>query len=206
MLFSELRKDDEKCSDIISNFLEKNFYCDLSDFERVNDKKRQVQGIDVIFTYNDKKYICDEKCAVRYRNLQTFCLELCFINRQEKIVDGWLLDKDKVNNSFLFIWIDKAKKDVFTTIEDIEEIEFALIRKEKILNYLCDIGWNKQNLMYKVRKILNNENENLGNFKENKIKFSFSKHLVEKPINVLLKRNTLIQLSDLHKKIKNHYN
>lgn len=56
MLFSELRKYDEKCSDIISNFLEKNFYCDLSDFERVNDKKRQVQGIDVIFTYNDKKW------------------------------------------------------------------------------------------------------------------------------------------------------
>ena len=49
MLFSELRKDDEKCSDIISNFLEKFFYCDLSDFKRVNDKNDKYK---VLMSYS----------------------------------------------------------------------------------------------------------------------------------------------------------
>ena len=121
---SLLRKEDEKCSEIVSNFLDKNFYNKCKTFERINDKVNQVKGIDVIFELNDKKYVCDEKAAIRYVNryLNTFAMELSFINRNNTLNNGWLLDDNKINDSFLLIYIDKAKNDILQNEDDIEEI------------------------------------------------------------------------------------
>ena len=41
----------------------------------------------------------------------------------------------------------------------------------------------------------------LGNIKKNGCKFSFSKHLKEQPINILLPKETYIELADIHKNI-----
>ena len=200
---SLLRKEDEKCSEIVSNFLDKNFYNKCKTFERVNDKVNQVKGIDVIFELNDKKYVCDEKAAIRYVNryLNTFAMELSFINRNNTLNNGWLLDDKKINDSFLLIYIDKAKNDILQNEDDIEDIELILIRKIKILEYLETLGWTKDKLIEKSNRIRINEDENCGSFKENGCKFVCSKQLFEKPVNVLLLRENLRSLSDLNIKL-----
>jgi hypothetical protein len=201
---SLLRKEDEKCSNIVSNFLDEHFYfkkCKL--FERIDDKKRQIQGIDVIFSLNGVKYVCDEKAAIRYvnKNLKTFSLELSFKDKSGNLHDGWLIDESKINDSFLFIWIDKSKHDILSSKDDIKELEIALVRKKEIIEHLESIGWGISQLIKKSELIRENENEYCGNLYEDGCKFVCSRFLYEKPVNVLLKRDTLKKISIYNERI-----
>lgn len=201
MAKSSLRADDVKQSDIVSQFLDKYFYCNTTNFERVIDKERQVKGIDVIFDLNSKHYVCDEKAAIRYRNLQTFCLELTFKNKNDEFMNGWLIDNHKINDSFLFIWIDKTKTDTIRDINDILSAEVALVQKSKILEWLADYGWTVDKLKIKAKRLLENYNEPKGDIYTSGYKFSVSQHLVECPVNILMSRKHLIMISDISKKI-----
>jgi hypothetical protein len=192
---SELREEDEKLSNTISDFLDKTFYAEeTTDFTRNNDKTLQVCGIDTIFIYDGTKYECDEKAAVRYRNLKTFALELSFINKNGDLNIGWLLDKKNRNNSYLFVWID------------VSEIEVALVEKVSIFQYLESIGWTKEHLFKKQQQIRdafdNSTTVYLGKLDDDGIKFHYSNQLVEKPINILLYRDTFRKLSVFNKVYK----
>lgn len=200
-MFSKLRKNDEKGEIAVNKFLEKNFYSKFcSNYSRITDKNLQISGIDTIFVINENKYTCDEKSAIRYanKNLKTFSLELSFYNRKNQLCDGWFLDNSKKNNSYLFCWINKSLNNEILNCNDILEIEIALVLKEKIFDYLDSIGWNYDKLHEKCIKILSNSNEYLGDISKTEIKFSFSKQLVEKPINVLLKREVLKRISEFN--------
>ena len=190
MGYSSVRFDDERQSDIVSQFLDKYFYCDAKTFERVNDKNRQVSGIDVIFNMSHRQYVCDEKAAIRYRNLKTFCMELTFLNKHDELMDGWLIDPHKVNDSFLFVWIDKTKTKV------------GYETGNGIIAHLADYGWTVDKLKIKARRILNNPNEEMGNVRERGYCFSYSDKLPEKPVNVLISRKHLVGISDINRKIE----
>lgn len=202
---STLRINDEKKSDIVSKFIEENFYkLKTKNFSRITNKEQQIQGIDVIFDFNDENYVCDEKSAVSYINkpLFTFAFELSFLDRSGNLHLGWLLNDKNVNNSYLICWINKAKTDNLTEVSDIQEVEIALIKKEKIIQYLVEIGWNKDKLIKKSKRILINNSEPLGNLNINKCRFHYSQQLVEKPVNVLINRNVIISISEYSEIIK----
>ncbi len=201
---SLIRKEDEKCSNIVSDFLDEHFYLKKCGFfERINDKQRQIQGIDVIFSLNGVKYICDEKAAIRYvnKNLKTFSLELSFKDRGGNLHSGWLIDDTKINDSFLFIWIDKSKHDILTSKDDIQELEIALVNKKSIIEHLDSIGWGISQLIRKSELIRENEHEYCGNLYEDGCKFVCSRFLYEKPVNVLLNRDTLKKISVYNERI-----
>ena len=200
MAISNLRKDDERCADIVSQFLDVNFYKKSTKyFDRITDKERQVKGIDTTFMIDDKTYICDEKAAIRYINkgLNTFSLELSFIGRYDDLRDGWLIDEKHINNSFLFVWIDKSKTDMLESVSDVQQLEIALVDRRKILKYLESIGWSKENMISKSQKMRENDDEYGGNLRKHGCKFVCSKHLVEQPVNVLMSRDKLKEISDL---------
>lgn len=205
--YSKLRLDDIKSSNITTDFLIKNFYekyC--NNYEIVTDKDRQIKGIDSIFVLGGEKYFCDEKSAIRYvnRNLQTFSIELLFINRNDSLSFGWFLNPNYENNSYLFVWIDKAlvnDKNLVVSTDDILELELAIVKKNKILDYLNKLGWTEEKLLKKSKLIMNNDDEPLFNDSSPEVRFFFSKKLVEKPVNILIKRNKLIELSDFNIKI-----
>lgn len=200
MAISNLRKDDERCADIVSQFLDVNFYKKYTKyFDRITDKERQVKGIDTTFMIDDKTYICDEKAAIRYINkgLNTFSLELSFIGRYDDLRDGWLIDEKHINNSFLFVWIDKAKTDMLESVSDVQQLEIALVDRRKILKYLESIGWSKEKMISKSQKMRENDDEYGGNLRKHGCKFVCSKHLVEQPVNVLMSRDKLKEISDL---------
>ena len=206
---SKLRENDVNASNIVSDFLESNFYSVYTDnFKRINDAENQFKGIDCIFSFNNKEYICDEKAAIQYINkpLYTFALELSFIDLGNSIHDGWLIDEKKVNNSFLFVWIDNALTEILSSKDDIISMEIALLDRQVIIDYLASKGWNKENLLLKMKRIRENEFENLGNLYKNGLKFTKSPHLVEQPINVLLSREKLIELSDFNLKLPTTHN
>ena len=139
---SILRDGDERGEKIVSEFLDKHFYIECEDFHRVVDKVQQIKGVDTTFVKNGFQYVCDEKAALKYvnKNLQTFSMELSFFNAADNISIGWLLDSNKINNSFLFCWIDSAINDVLSSSDDIVIMEVALVRRNKIIDYLNSIS------------------------------------------------------------------
>ena len=199
---SKLRDDYVKNSDIVTNFFIENFYKKFcSTYEIVTDAENQYCGIDSIFKYNDTEYICDEKSAIRYinRNLQTFSLELAFINRGGEVSDGWYVNDNEKNNCYLFVWIDKAnvnEKNLLNSMDDLESVEIALVRKDRIQEYLDSLGWTKKNLKKKCEKIMKYDYEPLRCFEQPEVRFTYSLKLVEKPVNILIQRKKLTEISD----------
>lgn len=187
---SKLRNEDVALSDKIYSFLDETFYkTEATNFSRVTDKERQTKGIDTIFNIGDRAYVCDEKAAVRYRNLKTFSLELSFIDRNNEVKEGWLLDNEHINDSFLFVWIDNYGGEA-------DQVEVALVRKEAIIDYLSSLGWTENNLNIKQKLIRQGQSTYMGDIKKDGCKFTFSRQLVEQPINILLPRSTYERLAD----------
>lgn len=208
---SVLRKEDIRLADLISMFLDKHFYDKYTtDFERVTDKKRQCQGIDTIFNIGKKKYVCDEKNGgTRINtNLTTFSLELSFIDRAGERQVGWLLNDDNVNDSYLFIWTDKADSVKPTSVSEIHKVEIALVKKEAIKTYLKSVGLDNMTLLAVSESIVNHP-ENMqyaltssydGKYKYsiNGVNFCHSTQLYEQPVNIILPRRVYRELSDFN--------
>ena len=195
---SKIRHFDEEGEIIAKKFLQQKFYNLTDNYIEVNDKIKQFKGIDAEFDMNGFHYIVDEKAAIKYVNkpLNTFCFELSFIDRGMALHQGWFIDDNKENNAFILLYIDKGTVNTITDINQIIKSEILLIKKENIFNYLKSLKWTKDKLISKSNKIRTNDNENLGNITKNNIKFSFSKQLPEKPINILIQRNELRNIAD----------
>jgi hypothetical protein len=193
------REYDEHCEKVMGEFLDKYFYNENIEgtITRVKDRRLQVKGVDVVIDDGDVKFYIDEKAAIRYVGLKTFALELSFINRQGDVNTGWLLDNTKINDYFLFVWINELNGTEIKDISSIKNVDVALVSKASIFRHLNSLGWTKNNLLEKDRRIRNNEDEYMGNILKDKCKFSFSNHLVEKPINILLPKETYMEIADL---------
>lgn len=210
---NEKRVIDEQASNFMTQVLQMYFYKNTENYECVTDKTRQVQGIDAIFTFNGKQYHCDEKVAIDWRNLKTFACEVDRLNKNGVLGDGWFTTPGQVNNSYLFVWLDdpeipkttKAKSP--QTLSDIKMMEIALIYKEKLKSYFLEIGWSDENLLKKstqIRKAVdNNVKVYMGDLTKYGLKFSYSpKDYKEKPVNALVPRKTLIEMSDYTEKFE----
>lgn len=203
MIDLEKRKYDEHCEKIISSILDKYFYTEpgITLFERVTNKQLQINGVDTLFSLNGKNYMVDEKAAIRWVGLKTFSLELSFLGKDDQIRTGWLLDENKINDYFLFVWINELNNETIQDISSIKNIDVALVSKEKILKHLSSLGWTSERLIGKDYQIRNCDKPYLGDIKKNGCKFSFSKHLKEQPINILLPKETYLELADIYKNI-----
>ena len=203
MIDLEKRKYDEHCEKIISSILDKYFYTEpgITLFERVTNKQLQINGVDTLFSLNGKNYMVDEKAAIRWVGLKTFSLELSFLGKDDQIRTGWLLDENKINDYFLFVWINELNHETIQDISSIKNIDVALVSKEKIIKHLSSLGWTSERLIGKDYQIRNCSKPYLGDIKKNGCKFSFSKHLKEQPINILLPKETYIELADIYKNI-----
>jgi hypothetical protein len=203
MIDIEKRKYDEHCEKIISSILDEYFYTEpgITLFERVTNKQLQINGVDTLFSLNGKNYTVDEKAAIRWIGLKTFSLELSFLGKNDQIKIGWLLDKNKINDYFVFVWINELNHETIQDISSIKNIDVALVSKEKILNHLYSLGWDIDKLHKKTFQIRNEENPYMGDIIKNGCKFSFSKHLKEQPINILLPKETYLELADIYKNI-----
>jgi hypothetical protein len=202
-----IREYDEHCEKIVSQFLDEHFYKllpELENFERITDKQYQVKGVDVVINNKDRQVYVDEKAAVKYLKLKTFALELSFLNRFGKLQTGWFLDKKKINDYYLFVWINELTGDKIEDITSIKEVDVALVKKEKLYNYLETLGWTLDKLKVKDKLIREQCNVNMGDIKKYGCKFSYSEQLKEKPINILLPKTSYIELADVFKNIKKH--
>ena len=201
--YNTYRSYDERACEVVNDFLDTKFYPIYTDCsERIDEKQYQIKGIDIKFDMNGTTYICDEKAAVKWmnKNLLTYAMELEFINRGGRLNDGWFVNNSQTNNSYCLIYTDRvdAPYDTFTT-EDIKDATVIVVKKYTIKKYLEDKGWTSENLKKKCKEIRDNDGYrvNMGNLQKHGLKFSYSRNLPEKPINVLIPREELEEMSDL---------
>lgn len=209
------RKNDSIVEREIAKFLDEKLYSDktlFKEFARTDDKEEQISGSDVVLSTSDGvlyRKVVDEKVAARYANteLNTFSLELSFIGRNGDKRCGWFIDSTKTTKYYLFGWIKKAdipynkecnryNTDLITK-DNIKEIDWALVSRQKIMDFLEDKGWTLDRLALQDKKIREQGKVKTKEF-INDVSFRYSDSYVEKPINILLKKETYMGLAHMH--------
>jgi hypothetical protein len=209
------RKNDMLVEREIAAFLDESLYSNaelFTEFARTDTLDEQISGSDLLLSTTNgklKRSIVDEKVASRFanKNLETFSLELSFIGKNGKKRCGWLLDETKKTEYYLFGWILKAdipyikeQKRFDTnkiTKDNIKSLEWALVKRSDIVKFLEKQGWSLEKLSRQDEKIREQGEIKTKEF-INEISFRYSDAYIEKPINVLLKKETYIKISTLH--------
>jgi len=203
----------------IAKFLDKNLYSNkelFSEFARTNGLREQFSGSDIIVSTSDgllNRVVVDEKVSSRYANtkLDTFALELSFIGKNGMKRIGWFMDSSKITDYYLLGWIIKADipYDIENsrydtdkiTCENIKEMDYCLVKRDKIIKFLDKRGWTVEKLASQDNMIRERGYVKTNSFL-NDVSFRYSKTYVEQPINILLKKETYFKLSHINGKIK----
>lgn len=200
---SPKRDSDEKKSSIVNEFLDRNLYKEefgFSNFSRIEDKERQVAGIDVVFDFNGEKYVCDEKAAVDEKyvggNLRTFCMELSMKNQGGKRQKGWFVNENMANDSYLIVWIDKVVKENFESPDEITEVEIVLFRKKDLYDYLERNGMEMVKILRQNDRMVS-KNEKHTDYIIDGVKFIHSMQLPESPVNLIINREIYRSINKL---------
>ena len=195
--------------EILSKYLDKIYKEKKIEFERIFDLDLQHQGIDLKIFINSNQYLIDEKAQLHYINseLPTFTFELSYM-KNNILKNGWLFDENKKTEYYFLITgiYLKENKTKLKTSDDIKKLKITSVNRNKMIQHLDSIGLNISTLQkYDNHFRMNNsygKNEitELDKYSEGLI--YFSEQLVEKPINIQLRLEYLIQ-SEVAKKF--HY-
>ena len=181
------------------------FYDKYVKYERVTERNLQISGVDVkIRTPQDTEILVDEKCATDYigKNLQTYSFELRSSSDRRSGIryDGWLINEDNITTHYLLCYIEKCKVEKFPVSTDVQELEIILVGKDDIIEYLDRHNQTIDTMIYKCDAIDDGDLE-MGDIKDG-FKYSKSRHKIEAPINILIPRKALREMSVFHTMIQ----
>lgn len=206
MIIAGFRERDMKVERELARFMDNHLYNDgrFSRAERTDSREAQLSGSDIILSIPSlgiSNIIVDEKGMTQYMNnpLQTFSLELSFMNYDREIT-GWFVDDEKATQYYMLIW-PKAKVQWDATYDDIIEVEYALVSKDAIRKYLETKGYTKEVLIAKAKEIRKSGQEGAIEKGQEDFWFYYTTKLVEKPINLILRKKIYQQLAIIKGKI-----
>ena len=144
---------------VIAQYLDEHLYNDgrFTRHDRTDGREEQLKGSDIIISVPSlgiKDAIVDEKAITHYmiRQLPTFALELSFLSQSGNVVEGWLTDTEKVTEYYLMMW-PLATKPWTIEIQDIKSIEYMLVKRSDILQWLASQGYTLDKLKEKANVI-----------------------------------------------------
>ena len=181
---------------VIAQYLDEHLYNDgrFTRHDRTDGREEQLKGSDIIISVPSlgiKDAIVDEKAITHYmiRQLPTFALELSFLSQSGNVVEGWLTDTEKVTEYYLMMW-PLATKPWTIEIQDIKSIEYMLVKRSDILQWLASQGYTLDKLKEKANVIRETITENGAIDKVNGKDFWFflTTKLAECPINVVIRK------------------
>lgn len=183
------RGEDERREKLVGAFLDEYFYSQFDNFERCEDKERQIKGIDTLFTVGEQTVKCDEKAAVNYTNLKTFCQEIDRVNRGGRWQIGWFVDPNLETNAYLYVFIDDAD----WSKDEIRKVEALLVSKKQFKRYLASQGFDDNKMIEFAEYI--KQCGVYGLQAPEGCRWHYSDYLPEKPINLLASRDLLRKLA-----------
>lgn len=189
-----MRQDDEKVEGIISDYLDRYFYGPISrekniPFVRVRDRARQVRGIDVILGHST----IDEKAKYHEcmdRAIPFLCFELSFIDRSNRLHDGWFMTGE--NTHYALVSIFTNGKEHVTSIDDLSCLQVLFVSKKDILVLLKHDGIDYISDSVKIRRSEDvDPDERTRFYYTGGYRLVWSKNLPESPVNLVIPRHKL---------------
>lgn len=185
-------------------------------YERCSDRDLQIAGVDVYLTFarQDKRNCVDEKCATNYwdRPLNTFSMELSFdmCDKQSglpigKRYKGWFVNPNNISEYYALGYVSAESKENLIQGQ-LKSFECILVNKDKIRAYLkdamkvTDLTEVEAELQARIDAGIGKLNQRGGYFyyPADGIKVVRSEQLAEKPVNIVISKQTLSSLSDIH--------
>ncbi len=193
-------------------FLDEFFYSALEQagiidsFERVYSKNEQVNGSDIKIHIKKGTLVIDEKAQLYYINhpVDTFALEVDYIKPETgNCVDGWFMDSQNKTDSYLFIWIPRAKESRIERIvsHDFLEIEAYLVGKDKIKEWLGKIGLSADKIKAIAADMRSKDEDRRKINEDIRFRKSSADKYVEAPVNIVISKRVLAELTSNRYKI-----
>ena len=187
---------------VIAQYLDTHLYNDVrfTKHLRTDGREAQLSGSDIIISVpslgiNDA--IVDEKAITHYmmKPLPTFALELSFLSQNGNVVEGWLTDTKKETEYYLMMWI-KATKSWNIEVEDIVQIEYMLVKRSDILNWLNQQGFSVEQLREKAKLIREKQiGGAIDKVNGKDFWFYLTTKLAECPINIVVRKKVYESLA-----------
>lgn len=193
------RRKDEQTVEYLNSIMDKIYSKNHYGFVRNYDVKLQKQGVDLIYTNKDNTYYVDEKAAIKYYNttLNTFSFEI-----GSNVAKGWFREDNDyiITTHYILIYPKSNSPD----LSDIYEIEYLVINKSKIWDYLHSVGVGD---FKSVKETF--DNVKVGkwgkkySFINKDVKLVQSVQIMpEQPINIVINKEILKSLSNKHEIVK----
>ncbi len=200
-----LRAIDTAQERVIMSFLEKHLYANLyADYEIVSDRKRQLAGIDVVIQTPERTRYDDVKAqsSPRYINdpRPTFALEILFDHFYQEH-EGWFVRDDLSTTTYCFVWINKAivnQQGYIDKEENIHEVEAMFVDKAALRKYLGP-DYSPDKLLAEARYMRNTNEAKY--HPERGLTIVYSNFLNERPVNLVVHKRILKDLSFDHYKV-----
>lgn len=162
--------------------------------KRIHDYKRQLQGVDVLFTQKETQTVfeVDEKAQLDYigEDLPTFAFEISYVKDKNR-KKGWLFDTTKTTQFYALITaIYKDDPDTFTSCK------ITFVNREKLIALLQSKNITQEILSDYIKSDVKVQGKKkikeLHSYKEGYLYLSAS-NKAEKPLNLILKLDYLIE-------------
>jgi hypothetical protein len=184
----------------VAEYLDRHLYPEhFQGIDRVNDKERQLAGIDLFATHKDieGEMKIDEKAATSWAHkmdLKTFAFELQWMLGDEEM-GGWFIDKERLKETthWMCIW-PRTAGEPLNRVEDIVRAEAALISVRLLRRWVRKKASKETESLEDVIERLRNGSED--ELQWAGLRIRISRNLPEQPINLLMPRETLRELSD----------
>lgn len=185
----------------------------------IDTQDLQVEGVDVILTFNNgaTNYIDVKSFGYGYLEnddgyeLPTFSQEILTKNKAGNWMKGWFINDDLRTSHYAYLYalLRHQRPDGTEvipenmTVYDIIASEIYIVEKYKLLSHLFRNGLSSD-VMLQNAIMLRDNAIRYGNAKEststtvNNFKFTYSGKKQEQPVNVLVRRPVLEELSDFH--------
>lgn len=198
------RAIDSRGEKALGVFLDKYFYPKAKEqsiweyVDRIYEKSSQVKGIDVLI---NQKSNLDEKAQLYYINepRDTFAFEIDYLKEDAaSIVDGWFINPSNVTDAYLLMWIFQARtKKVHRLVaEDFECVQADFVKKKQIKEYLSGIGITDKRLKQMAIEMRNKKIKVMRINDHCYMVFSMDERYSEKPINIVISKVILDELSE----------
>ncbi len=200
------RQIDMRGEKALGLFLDEFFYprlCEIEGFtrtERVYDADMQKKGCDIyIFNKGGRSIKIDEKAQLHFINdpRDTFVFEISFLQDDSgEVINGWFVSDNNITDCYMLSWIDQARTDKINRIvaEDFEQITICFITKKKVISYLASCGFTIDKIKSLANKMRVNEMADSYHLSRDAVLY-YSKNIKEQPINIVINRSVLYQLS-----------
>lgn len=193
MYYNQKQKDLNK-EEKINQFLVDEFFREnLKSTEPIKDLQQQFKGIDIICEDNIK---VDLKSALTRMDgsLNTFCLELCFKNVKGKYQKGWFLNNQLETDYYSFNYFINKNGSYYTDNDNILFSELIIVNRKYLKDFVRQ--YYTKEIIEVIKDLIFTETQK---YKINDdLTINQSLNLNEKPVNLLINKNRLIELSDIH--------